>query len=491
MKKYFYFDGTNQHGPFTLEELRSYNITPQTSVWFDAIPQWKPAGEIPELQALFNNAASAGTVPSASAQGNWDSVDFFYMDGAGKQQGPFKLNQLTGKNITAQTQVWHAPLSNWTTAGQIPALNSIINSVQATSSPAAASQPAQADLSNAGFYYLDANGTQQGPLKLNQLAGRNITAQTQVWYESLTKWVTAGEVPALNSIINAASSAAPAQAAAQQTGWEHVGFYYIDATGKQQGPLKINQLTGRNITAQTQVWYESLTKWVTAAEVPALSGIISSASTAAPAQAATHQTGWEHVGFYYIDGSGTQQGPFKLNQLAGKNITAQTQIWYETLPNWTVAGQIPVLKQIIDSVQTVAQPQAATVQKAATEDWSKKQFFISEAGGNQQGPFTLSQLENKNVTESTSVWYDPLTEWTTAGKVPALKAVIDAAKARMEEWKNKFYFFTDTAGTRQGPFKLDQLKDKNITAQTPVWYDPLTEWTTAEKVPALKDVISQ
>ena len=61
----------------------------------------------------------------------------------------------------------------------------------------------------------------------------------------------------------------------------------------------------------------------------------------------------------------------------------------------------------------------------------------------------------------------------------------------MEEWKNKFYFFTDTAGTRQGPFKLDQLKDKNITAQTPVWYDPLTEWTTAEKVPALKDVISQ
>jgi len=500
MKKYFFFDGTNQHGPFTLEELRAYNITPQTSVWFDSIPQWKPAGEIPELQVLFNNTAAApGSAPAVSAQGDWNSVDFYYMDGSGKQVGPFKLSQLAGKNITAQTQVWYAPLPNWTTAGQVAALSSVINSVQAAVSPAAASQAVQATTQqtgweHVGFYYIDASGIQQGPLKLNQLAGRNITAQTQVWYESLTKWVTAGEVPVLSSVISAASSVStsqPAQAATQQTGWEHVGFYYIDSTGKQQGPLKISQLAGRNITAQTQVWYESLTKWVTAGEVPALSGIISSAAAAAPAQTATQQTGWEHVGFYYIDGSGTQQGPFKLNQLAGKNITAQTQVWHETLPNWTTAGQIPVLKQVIESSQTIAQPQATTAQKAATEDWSKKQFFISDAGGQQQGPFTLSQLEGKDITESTSVWYDPLTEWTTAEKVPALKTILDAVKARMEEWKNKFYFFTDATGTRQGPFKLDQLKDKNITAQTPVWYDPLTEWTTAEKVTALRDIISQ
>src|SRR5574338_67224 len=133
MKKYYFFDGATQHGPFTLEELRAYNITPQTSVWFDAIPQWKPAGEIPELQILFSNAAATVAVnPSVSAQQDWNNKDFYYMDSAGTQQGPFKLDQLGGKNITAQTPVWYDPLPKWTTAGEVPALKNIISAAAST-----------------------------------------------------------------------------------------------------------------------------------------------------------------------------------------------------------------------------------------------------------------------------------------------------------------------------------------------------------------------
>ncbi|MBS1921016.1 MAG: DUF4339 domain-containing protein, partial [Bacteroidetes bacterium] len=184
MKKYYFFDGTTQHGPFTLEELKAYNITPQTSVWFDAIPQWKPAGDIPELQSLFNISA-----PASAVQGDWNNIDFYFMDVSGIQQGPFKLNQLSGK-INAQTQIWYAPLANWTTAGQVPVLKNIIGSIQASVNTTAVSQPAQTNWNAIDFYFMDSAGVQQGPLKLSQLAGK-INAQTQVWYDPLPKWTTA------------------------------------------------------------------------------------------------------------------------------------------------------------------------------------------------------------------------------------------------------------------------------------------------------------
>lgn len=53
MKKYFYTDGTNNFGPFTLEELREKNISRETKVWFQELGEWKPAGSVPELDELF------------------------------------------------------------------------------------------------------------------------------------------------------------------------------------------------------------------------------------------------------------------------------------------------------------------------------------------------------------------------------------------------------------------------------------------------------
>lgn len=53
MQKYFYTDGTNNFGPFTLEELRLKNITRETNVWFQGMSTWAPAGNVPELNDLF------------------------------------------------------------------------------------------------------------------------------------------------------------------------------------------------------------------------------------------------------------------------------------------------------------------------------------------------------------------------------------------------------------------------------------------------------
>ncbi|MGM0407592.1 MAG: CD225/dispanin family protein [Bacteroidota bacterium] len=53
MKKYFYTDGENNFGPFTLEELSEKNITRETKVWSQELDDWKPAGNVPELKEIF------------------------------------------------------------------------------------------------------------------------------------------------------------------------------------------------------------------------------------------------------------------------------------------------------------------------------------------------------------------------------------------------------------------------------------------------------
>ncbi len=53
MKKYFLHNGTENSGPFDLDELKTKSITKTTPVWFEGMENWKYAGEIPELSSVF------------------------------------------------------------------------------------------------------------------------------------------------------------------------------------------------------------------------------------------------------------------------------------------------------------------------------------------------------------------------------------------------------------------------------------------------------
>ena len=56
MKKFYLHDGKAQHGPYDIDELKQKNISPQTPVWFNNLEDWTPAGQVEELQELFNSA---------------------------------------------------------------------------------------------------------------------------------------------------------------------------------------------------------------------------------------------------------------------------------------------------------------------------------------------------------------------------------------------------------------------------------------------------
>jgi hypothetical protein len=52
---------------------------------------------------------------------------------------------------------------------------------------------------------------------------------------------------------------------------------------------------------------------------------------------------------YYIHDGQTQQGPFDIDELKGKNISPDTHIWFDTLKEWTTAGQVEELKSLFAS----------------------------------------------------------------------------------------------------------------------------------------------
>lgn len=78
MKKYYYSDGLNRLGPFSLEELKQKNITKEHLVWFESMNDWQKAGTIDELKDLFN--VPAPPTPSQKISNSSRSLNSDFLD---------------------------------------------------------------------------------------------------------------------------------------------------------------------------------------------------------------------------------------------------------------------------------------------------------------------------------------------------------------------------------------------------------------------------
>lgn len=61
--EYYYTDGINNFGPFTLDQLREKNITATTKVWYSGMANWTPASEVPELAGILQAAEPSPVSP--------------------------------------------------------------------------------------------------------------------------------------------------------------------------------------------------------------------------------------------------------------------------------------------------------------------------------------------------------------------------------------------------------------------------------------------
>ena len=51
-------------------------------------------------------------------------------------------------------------------------------------------------------------------------------------------------------------------------------------------------------------------------------------------------------------------------------------------------------------------------------------------------------------------------------------------------------YYLHNGNEQEGPFDIDELKAKNITPDTPIWYDGIENWTSARDIDELKECFS-
>ena len=62
MKQYYLVINGEKSGPFTIDQLTTQQVTPQTPVWTEGMSDWVPAQQVAELSSLF---ASQAPTPEA------------------------------------------------------------------------------------------------------------------------------------------------------------------------------------------------------------------------------------------------------------------------------------------------------------------------------------------------------------------------------------------------------------------------------------------
>ena len=52
-KEFYYLDEKEQKGPFSIDQLKTVGLKPDTLVWADGFENWKPVKEVEELKGLL------------------------------------------------------------------------------------------------------------------------------------------------------------------------------------------------------------------------------------------------------------------------------------------------------------------------------------------------------------------------------------------------------------------------------------------------------
>lgn len=69
--QFYYAEGNQQRGPFTLQQLASFNIAPNTLVWYAGLSEWTPASQAPLTAHLFRPQTPPAPAPAPAPAPNY------------------------------------------------------------------------------------------------------------------------------------------------------------------------------------------------------------------------------------------------------------------------------------------------------------------------------------------------------------------------------------------------------------------------------------
>lgn len=73
MKKYFYSNTDEKHGPLSFEDLKNENINNETMVWFEGLEDWTPAKEVKEMIPILE--LKPPPIPDLDKEFEFENID--------------------------------------------------------------------------------------------------------------------------------------------------------------------------------------------------------------------------------------------------------------------------------------------------------------------------------------------------------------------------------------------------------------------------------
>ncbi len=273
-------------------------------------------------------------------------------------------------------------------------------------------------------YWWAANGTQHGPISLDELkalaAQDKLSGDTLVWTATFPDWRRADTIPDLG-LTTAANAVAASMTGRFQTGGQPVTYFDFTQTGTNlTGVLSggdTGTLTGTvdpdgkfNGTLSLQGQPNVQFRGTFAASGFAFTifgpgGSTDLQLTPVAAVAAAQ--------YYWVSDQG-QQGPVSGDELrsliAAGTLKADTLVWADGMADWTKAADVADLKDLFAPTQSA-------------------DYYVV-AGGQQVGPLTLEQLLARIRSGETKaddlVWKAGMADWGKAGTLAELAAAFPA-----------------------------------------------------------------
>ena len=195
------------------------------------------------------------------------SAIYYIMDN-GRQEGPFNVQQLKHRHVTADTLVWADGMSTWVKAGEVSEIMMALSPAGPAAAAASVSQAGDPQTEAPLYYMIGKDNQQTGPHTVDGLLRIGLTPESLVWTEGMAQWTRAAEVPLVAAAITAAT-APPQQAPIPPQGTSaQVRYYMLDRENRQVGPFTIDEMLRAGLTPDSLVWTEGMAQWMRASEVP-------------------------------------------------------------------------------------------------------------------------------------------------------------------------------------------------------------------------------
>ncbi|MBD5358530.1 MAG: DUF4339 domain-containing protein [Bacteroides sp.] len=112
MERIYYIVVNNtQQGPFSKEELRIKNLSPETLIWRTGMPQWVKIADFPEVADIMPRVVVEEINETvAEEDGGW------YAMLGDRRIGPSTPGELIAAGVSHNTPVWHAGMPDWANA---------------------------------------------------------------------------------------------------------------------------------------------------------------------------------------------------------------------------------------------------------------------------------------------------------------------------------------------------------------------------------------